>query len=160
MHHNQITTLFDYHWSTTERLLESAAQLPEEHYHAAHKFGHRSIHRLFFHILAADQGWRIGLETGKQQRGLDPVGYPDIAAIENLLREEREAWHVYLSRLDDPMVDEITLITLRKRTYKISLWRILIHLILHGMQHHSELSQALSNHNQSPGNIDFILYQV
>jgi uncharacterized damage-inducible protein DinB len=38
-------------------------------------------------------------------------------------------------------------------------WRVLQHLVLHGMQHHSELAQLLTAKGQSPGNIDFIFYE-
>ena len=39
------------------------------------------------------------------------------------------------------------------------LWRVLQHLILHGMQHHAELAQLLTAKGQSPGNLDFIFFQ-
>jgi len=33
------------------------------------------------------------------------------------------------------------------------------HLILHGMQHHTEIAQLLTLKGQSPGDIDFIFYE-
>jgi uncharacterized damage-inducible protein DinB len=37
-------------------------------------------------------------------------------------------------------------------------WRIFQHLVLHGMQHHTELAQLLTAKGQSPGDIDFVFY--
>lgn len=160
MQQTQIETLFDYHWSTTERLMQIAADLPEDHYHASLDYGRGSIHELLFHVIAADQHWRIGLETGQQQRGAAIKDHPDRGSIERFLLQEKAAWQRYLSGLNDAdLSGEVTLTTLRGREHTFSLWHILVHLVLHGMQHHSELAQALSVHDQSPGDIDFIFYR-
>lgn len=159
MQPDQIKTLFNYHWSTTESLLEEAAQLDVDRYHADLEYGAGSIHKLFFHLIAANNGWRIGLISGKQQPGLNLVDYPDRVAIQDLLKQESTAWREYLSGLSaDDLASEVRLTTLRGHERNFPLWRVLIHLILHGMQHHSELAQALSSAGKSPGNIDFIFY--
>lgn len=159
MQHEQIRTLFEYHWATTKRLFEHAGQLEQATYLAEIEYGHGSIHKLLFHILAADHGWRLGLETGEQQSGLSQDEYPNIGSLTSLLANETRAWDAYLNRLSEAdLQQEITLKTLRGQTRTFPLWRILIHLVLHGMQHHSELSHMLSEHKLSPGNIDFIFY--
>jgi uncharacterized damage-inducible protein DinB len=43
--------------------------------------------------------------------------------------------------------------------WAIPRWRIIQHVILHGMQHHTELAQLLTAKGQSPGDIDFIFFQ-
>jgi uncharacterized damage-inducible protein DinB len=159
MRQKQIITLFEYHWSTTERLLEQAGQLSEEVYHASSTSGPKSTHQLLFHILAADHGWRIGLESSEQQVGLKAKDYPDFPAIKSLLFEERRAWRDYLARLsDEDLNSEVKLKTLRGHERKFPLWHVLVHLVLHGMQHHSELAQLLSQEDLSPGDIDFIFF--
>jgi uncharacterized damage-inducible protein DinB len=160
MQPDQIKTLFDYHWFTTERLLDMAGELPDEVYHASLDYGRGSIHELLFHLIAADQHWRISLETGKQQRGVGIKDHPDREALKRLLVQEKAAWQDYISGLRDAdLSGEVTLTTLRGREHSFHLWHILVHLALHGMQHHSELAQALSVHDLSPGDIDFIFYR-
>ncbi len=159
MQRDQIIMLFEYHWATTTRLLDIAGGLSEDLYHSELSYGSGSIHKLLFHLIAANHGWRIGLETGLQQPGLSDQDYPDQDAIRVLFAEENDAWHAYLSKLsDEDLNSDVTLTTLRKREHTYPLWHILLHLILHGMQHHSELAMVLSGHGQSPGNIDFIFY--
>jgi uncharacterized damage-inducible protein DinB len=161
MQTDQITKLFDYHWSITERLLDMAGQLPDEIYYAELNHGPGSIHKLHFHLITALNSWRIALETGSQQPGLDIKEYPDRDAIQNLLIQERRAWDDYLSQLiEGDLNDHVTLNNLRGNEYTLPLWHVLVHLILHGMQHHSELAHALTSHGHSPGNIDFIFYST
>lgn len=161
MQTDQITKLFDYHWSTTERLLEIAGQLPDEIYHADLNFGPGSIHKLLFHLITALNSWRIALETGSQQPGLDIQEFSDQDAIQDLLIQERRSWNGYLSRLvERDLNGTVTLNNLRGKEYTLPLWHVLVHLILHGMQHHSELAHALTTHGHSPGNIDFIFYST
>jgi uncharacterized damage-inducible protein DinB len=94
-----------------------------------------------------------------QSRGVMVQEYPDQDSIRDLFVQEKDAWQVYLTRLtDEELNGSVTLTTLRKHERSFPLWLILQHLILHGMQHHSELAQLLSAHDLSPGNIDFIFY--
>jgi uncharacterized damage-inducible protein DinB len=159
MKREQIEALYEYHWTTTERLLESAGKLKPESYHAKLDYGHGSIHNLLFHILASDHGWRLALETGSQQSRLEPGAFPDFESIQSLLAEERDVWCDYITHLSDAdLQDDVTLTTLRGHEHTFQRWHILVHLILHGMQHHSELSQLLTDQDLSPGNIDFIFY--
>ncbi len=153
-------TLFSYHWHTTRRLLESAASLDEEVYHDNGEYGHGSVHDLFLHLLRADQGWRIGLETLQQQPGIQAEDFPTIESITSEFEMEESAWEMYLNGLRDVEIEaDLTLTDMRGNPRTFQLWRILQHLILHGMQHHSELAQIFTIKGQSPGNLDFIFYQ-
>ena len=48
-----LSTLFAYHWRTTQRMIETAARLDEADYRAHPGYGHGSIHDLLFHLLRA-----------------------------------------------------------------------------------------------------------
>jgi uncharacterized damage-inducible protein DinB len=151
--------LFAYHNHTTRRLLESAAHLDTKVYHREGEYGHGSIHDLLFHLLRADQGWRIGLETLKQQTGLSAEDYASLEALSQAFEEEQLAWETYLETLSEADIEsELTLIDRRGNPRTFAHWRVLQHLILHGMQHHSEIAQLLTLQGQPPGNLDFIFY--
>lgn len=156
----QLQTLFAYNWHTTRRLMECAAQLSDDAYHTNPGYGHGSIHDLFFHLLRAIRSWRIALETGRQQAGIQPDDYPTLAAISSAVDAEQADWEAYLGALDDDRIAaDITLINWRGDPWTLPLWRILHHLVLHGMQHHTELAQLLTAAGQSPGDIDFLFYR-
>ncbi|MCP4357328.1 MAG: hypothetical protein GY796_04835 [Chloroflexi bacterium] len=53
---------------------------------------------------------------------------------------------------------DIFLTTLGGNTFPFARWRGLQHLILHGMQHHSELARLLTLNGRSLGDLDFAFF--
>ncbi len=156
---DQFQTLFAYHWQITQRLLAKAAQVSEADYQAHPGYGHGSLHDLFFHLLRTDQGWRVALETGQQSAPLQPADFPTLAALQAGFANEQIAWQTLLDKLSAEQIEgPIKLVTRRGDTFTPTGWRVLQHLILHGMQHQTELAQLLTAQGQSPGDIDFIFF--
>jgi uncharacterized damage-inducible protein DinB len=152
-------TLVSYHWHTQARLLDCAGRLSQADYFANPGYGHGSIHDLFYHLLRATRNWRIGLETGQRPQPLPKEDFPDLASIRAWADSERQAYAALLERLTPAEIEgELRLTDRHGNTSTIPRWRILEHVILHGMQHHSEIAQLLTLKGQSPGDIDFILY--
>ena len=161
---DQVITLFGYNDWANRRILECAARLADEQYFAevglAQGFGHASLHATLFHILRAAHGWRQGLQEGRQGEGLQPEQYPDLAAIRAGMEAESAAMQVYLGGLsDDQLAAPLQLIDRRGRVRDLLLWRVLVHLLYHGMQHRSEAAAMLTSFSQSPGDLDFIFYR-
>ena len=155
-----LQTLFTYHWRTTQRMIECAAKLSDDDYTAHPSYGHGSIHNLLFHLLRTITGWRAALETGRQQAPISPEEYTSLAALQAGFSAEQAAWQQILDTLSDAEIDaELDLINWRGDVWKIARWRVLHHLVLHGMQHHAELAQLLTDKGQSPGDIDFIFFR-
>lgn len=153
-------TLFAYHWHTTNRLLDVATALAGEDYYAPSEFGHGSLHDLFFHLLRTDQGWRIALESGVQQPPLLPDDFPTLAALRTGFDAESSAWQNYLAALSPQEIEGTANLTTRRGDrFPVPRWRVLQHLILHGMQHHTEIAHLLTARGHSPGDIDFIFYR-
>lgn len=152
--------LFSYHGHTTRRLLEIAAQLDEGQYHEQGEYGPGAIHDLFLHLLQADHGWRIGLETLHRPAALPAEDFASLESLSIALEQEDAAWQTYLKGVSDADVEaEISLTDKRGDLRTFPLWQILQHLILHGMQHHSELAERLTQMGHSPGNLDFIYFK-
>ena len=156
----QFQTMYAYHWHTTRRLIDCAAKLSEADYREVPEHGRGSIHDLLIHILRADNGWRLGLETGKQQFPVSDDNFPDLESLQTAFEAEDKAWQSLLDGLSDQqIVGNITLTPMRGDDRTFSYWRILQHVVLHGMQHHSEIAYILTVKGQSPGDIDFIFYR-
>ena len=155
----QFQMLFAYHFHTQARLVERAALLSEVDYHANPGYGHGSIHALLFHLMRAEKAWRIALETGIQGAPERIENYPDLPGLQAAFAVEQQALLAWLERLpEDAIGADLSLTTQRGATFNIPCWRVLQHLILHGMQHHTEIAQLLTLKGQSPGDIDFIFY--
>lgn len=159
MSKSQVNTLFAYQWHTTRRLMACAAGLDEGAYFENPGYGHGSIHDLLFHLLRTDSAWRLALETGSQLSPLRQEEFPDLASLQAVLEQEQQAWQALLDGLGDEEIEgAIDLTNWRGDIVTFQRWRILQHLVLHGMQHHAELAQLLTAKGQSPGNIDFLFY--
>lgn len=157
---NQISTLFDYHWHTTQQLTASAAKLSEADYQYKPDDGRDSIHEILFHILRADSGWRVALSTGLQQAPLSNADYTELQTLQASFESEQLAWAEYLEALsEDEIQGEIKLKRMNGDEMTFFRWRILQHVVMHGMQHHAEIAQLLTEKDQSPGNIDFLFFR-
>lgn len=156
----QFQILFAYHWHTTERLMGLAEKLSEAEYHENPGYGHGSVHDLLFHLLRTDQSWSMALQTGKQLAPINPQDFPTLSDLQEGFASEQQAWQSLLDGLSAGEIEaEIELTSWRGDTYTFPRWRILQHVVLHGMQHHTELAQLLTARGHSPGNIDFIFYR-
>ena len=149
----QFSTLLEYHWHTTKQLMNCAEKLsPSEYFDG--------IHDILFHILRADHSWREALSTGVQQMPLSKDDFPDLESLKSGFDREETAWHNYLGALSEENIQaEIKLKRAGGEERMLLLWRILQHVVMHGMQHHAEIASLLTEKGQSPGNIDFIFFQ-
>lgn len=156
----QIQTLFAYHWHTNRHMMACAAGLDEADYRQNPGYGHGSIHDLLVHLLRTDQSWRLALETGKQLPAAQPEDFPDLKALETGFAGEQAAWETLLDGFSEDQIEaNVDLTNWRGDVVTFPRWRILQHLVLHGMQHHSELAQLLTTKGQPPGDIDYIFFR-
>ncbi|MGW8252140.1 MAG: DinB family protein, partial [Anaerolineales bacterium] len=150
---------FDFHWQTTDRLMGRAERLTEVQVHEHPGYGHGSIHDLLFHILRTDISWRRALQTGKQLAPIQEEDFKTLGDLQDGFRGEQGEWQALLEGLSAEQIEgTIELTSWRGDVFNMTRWRILQHLVLHGMQHHTEVAQLLTSHGQSPGDIDFIFF--
>lgn len=147
---------FNFHFEVTQRLLTLAQALPADRYYAKSGYSHGSIHDTFVHLLGADQLWRKVITNLP-----DPEQLPESADIDDIhvwLAVERQGWHELLVS-----VDAATLFATFDRetpwgSHAFTMWTTLQHVILHGMQHQSELARLLTEAGHAPGDTDFLTY--
>lgn len=156
----QFQTQFAYHWHTNKQLLETAVQLDAAAQKEENEYGRGGIYDLFLHLFQADHGWRIALQTGKQIEVAGQEAYPDLTALQAAFAEEMAAWDAFLEGLSvEDIEGMVTLTSLRDTQFTAPRWRILQHVLFHGMQHHTELAQLLTAKGHSPGDIDFLFFR-
>lgn len=157
---SQYLTLFAYTWHTTRQLLDCAALCTTVQYFGHPGYGHGSMHDLFYHLFGSNYLWHLSLTTGAAPSARPPItDFPDLAALRAALQRQNDAWQLHLESLTGQSIAaDITLADRRGRLTTLPHWRFLQHLVLHSMQHHTELAQLLTAAGHSPGNIDFIFY--
>lgn len=152
--------LFDYHFTLSQKLLNRALEITPGSFMDNRGYGHGSLRGIFYHLLRTDRSWRLALETGRQVvPGMNPDDYVDVPALSAGFKDEQADWLRLIESLDDSSIaGQIELTSLRGTVIQLDYWRILQHVILHGMQHHSEIANLLSDSGASPSDIDFIFY--
>ncbi len=159
--HKMFDTELSYHWNIAKRLMDAMSSLPESVFHSNPGYGHGSPNDLFFHILRTDQAWRLGMETGRRlPPNLSKAEFQSLDSLRKGYLDEEKAWESLMQRLTDEELQGDVEIT--GRTGEVSVlqrWRIIQHLVFHGMQHFSEIAQILTNQGRSPGDLDFIFFE-
>lgn len=151
--------LYRYHFDTTLRLITAAQDLTGAQRTEPNKPYQRSVHDLLFHILQSDRGWRLGLQTGERPAPMPAEEYEDLASLEHALLQEQSEWSKLLAGMGDDQIGEEVLLQSRPgHAYTFSRWKVLFHVLLHGMQHQAEIADALTHAGHPPGDIDFIFY--
>ncbi|NJN16154.1 MAG: hypothetical protein HC822_07685 [Oscillochloris sp.] len=150
---------FRYHAAMMERLIDLAAQLPEGQYRAPTRFG-RSLHALFVHVLRVDIVWRsLSTAPGFAPPPMEEPANP--AALRLAFEREAAAVQAHLEELDAVAIGtQLAARSPRGDMHQLARWRMLLQRFLHGQQHRAEIAQILSEYGHSPGDLDFIFFEV
>jgi uncharacterized damage-inducible protein DinB len=100
----------------------------------------------------------VALETGKRPKPLSSRDYPELASLRAGFEHEADDWDALLVGLEDAAFEAGATLESRGRQMDIPRWRVMQHVILHGMQHHAELAARLTGLGRSPGDLDFIFF--
>jgi uncharacterized damage-inducible protein DinB len=149
----ELQLLDDYDVWATAKVLAQAEQLTPEQFLSSPAEGYRSVRDTLVHTMSTERSWRSGWQTGERIPGLDPNDFPTCQAIDERWQEEDELTRAYLAGLTDD--------DLQQDFYGLGpLGMTITHLMLHGMQHRSELALMLTGYGHSPGDIDLVFYLI
>jgi uncharacterized damage-inducible protein DinB len=155
-----LTTMFDYNSAMNWRTLERAANLSDAELDTPTDYSLGSIRKTLFHMLVVEYGWRshlLGIDARKLPPPVPPTG--SVAEFQAFQREESERARAYVAGLDEEGLVAPTAFTVPGDSGRtLTVWQILVHILQHSAQHRSELALWLTQHGQSPGDIDFLFY--
>lgn len=119
-----------------------------------------NIHDTLAHTLAAEYVWLSRVCDGVSPPTLfsaaDFISFTDLKAAWDAHDAKLAA---YLHTLTDAECERVVHYTTTEGApLSQTVWQILHHVIIHGMQHRAELAAALTSFGYSPGNIDYIIY--
>ncbi len=154
MHADEIRALFGYTAWANARILDAAARVPAEEFTRA-ALGPCRLHNTLRHILQAEVFWRCewqGVEDASE--GL-PATFPTVGVLRARWDEETQALDAFLRTLSD---EDLRRPMTPPSSPPETLGQQLLHLVLHGAQHRSEVALLLTDLGQSPGWMDFLPY--
>ncbi|MCB0164172.1 MAG: DinB family protein [Anaerolineae bacterium] len=157
-----ITKLYQYNYWANHLILEKTAQVTAAQLAAPGNFSSAgSLRSVLVHTLSAEWVWRSRCQLGFSPSAmLQEANFPTLALITARWQEEENAMLAYIESLTDNDLNQTIAYTNTSGTksFETQLNDILLHLVLHGMQHRSEMAAMLTSYRQSPGDIDFIAF--
>ncbi len=164
MNLDEISRLFRYNAWASDRIFAAAGKLAQGQFSEPLDLlaydQPRSLRSVLTHMLGAEWIWRQRALLGVSPPSLPGEDeYPDLKTMYAHWREEAEEMRYGIAGLTSARLnDPITYTTTSGKTWTTPLGQILMHVVLHGMQHRAEVAMALTYLGASPGDLDFILF--
>lgn len=154
MNRTMIDTLAAYHAALHQRLWASVEQLTDAQFVDNVDYAHGSVRNQLVHLAVVESRWLRGLQGDSQARSfdLDPANYPTRDACRELWQATAQALPTYIASLSDndllataPGMGE-------------PVWQVLLHLVIHGVDHRAQVLRLLHDHGAPSFPQDFIMY--
>lgn len=117
--------------------------------------GWGSLRGVLVHILDTEFGWRAALEPDVADEILDPVDFPNPAALKTRWEKEEGAWLAFAGGLSDAEIERSRDGAGREGP---TVWQTIVHVVAHGIQHRAEAAWILTGYGHSPGELDFDVF--
>jgi len=155
-------TLFTYNRWVNSKILELVWDLPDSALDEATNHSHNTLRELLFHMVRAEWLWRNLVEFAEIATPQPQLrDFRSLALLISLWEIENDNIEIFLDAQDDQSLDEIvTIKNPRGGEEHLSRGQMLMHLLLHSMQHRTEVAAILTAHGHSPGDIDFIFFMI
>lgn len=156
----QLQVLFDYNRHVNSILLDQSENLTEGQLNATVKNLNRSMFELLFHMMRAEWLWRVMTQTERPpEQPLVIENFTKLSTIRSFWEEEEKIMQDYLLGItDEELMEEVNLLRPSGAQNRFPRWGMLMHLLMHSMQHRSEAASILTGYGFSPGDLDFIFY--
>src|SRR5262249_18007538 len=145
--------LVEHNAWATDRVLDAAARLTPEQFASEPGPGHAVPRTLLLHLVSATRGWRSRCQGTPLPMSLPESDYQTVVAIRALWEEQKAALQEYVAGLSEDDLDQPADLALGAAGGRLQRGQILTHLLMHNMQHRSEVAQAVTLYGQSPGEI-------
>lgn len=159
----KIRDLFAYNYWANHRLFAKAGELTEEQFLALGRFPHGGIRDTLAHLLFAEWIWHqrlIGRSPRRGEKMPQAADFGDLASLRSAWTEVEDGMLAFIAGLDDQsVIGQLNYTTTVGKEFTEPVVDLLFHVVIHGMQHRSELAQMLTEFGHSPGDIDYIVYK-
>ncbi len=155
----EVKKLYMYNDWANARILQTAEQVSAAQLIAPTTHSHGDLRNTLIHTLNAEWTWRVRWQGVSPTTVLSAADLPTLQAIRVRWQTEEQHMWAFLDTLHPAdLVRMITYTTTKGVQSAQPLWQLLLHVVLHGMQHRSEMAAMLTAYGYSPGDIDFIVF--
>jgi len=157
-----IRSLYDYNQYANDEVLAVASELSLEEFESTRGTSKDSVEGNLVHIVAAQRVW-----LARWIKGGNPLPMAQAQAVHGLgaIRNEFERSHSdlreFLAGLTDERLDRpLAYKDSAGNPYEQLLWRLMLHVANHGSYHRAETAMALTALGHSPGDLDYVYFEV
>ena len=159
MNKQDILILYKYNQWANAKILNTAANVTQEHFVAPASFPHGGLRGTLVHALFAEWIWRKRWEGTSPTNRLKPEDFPTVEALHTRwLEEERQLMDFVDAVTDESLNGTFSYTNTSGKTFTRVLWQAMAHLVNHGTQHRTEAAAILTDLGHSPGDIDLISF--
>jgi uncharacterized damage-inducible protein DinB len=154
----ELQFLLDFDGWAMERAFATATQLGDAAFAAPAGPGHAVPRDTLLHCVDGMRAWLGRLQGEVAGPAADARAAWTPADVLAIWRDEHARLRAYVAAL---AVDELDAVLEQRRADRVLVaerWQFVVHLVLHNMQHRSELAQALTLLGHSPGEIGLTAY--
>ncbi|MEK6222307.1 MAG: DinB family protein [Chloroflexota bacterium] len=156
---NYFLQLHGYNGWANQLILKTAQDLTEEQFEKNTTHSHGSFRDTLYHNYGAEWFWRERMQGGPSTAFIEKEEFSDLNTIKTYYSQEANDMKVYIDSLaEDDFSKEFIYKNSKGDKHSQIISDILTHVVVHGMQHRSELAIMLTGYGHSPGNIDFVVY--
>jgi uncharacterized damage-inducible protein DinB len=155
-----LLSLYAYHTWANQRILDCAEKVSPVQWNAPVSTSHGSLRATLFHMMRTEWVWRTLMQehrlSGPPPR---PDSYSNLEDLKVRWQEEMHATQAFIKSLKESELSSSVTITDRSGgESSLVLWDMLMHVLIHSIQHRSEAAVMLTDYDQSPGDIDYIFF--
>jgi len=153
---DSLLALVRFHAWANDRVLMTAAGLPDDEFRRAANLDHGTAFQTLRHVVDVDWSWRevlLGNDVGDTYVWDHGFALDDLPAIDAFCLEEDARLRSYVGSLDDTALTESLAMS---ADFARPRWLVVAHIVNHGTQHRSELARYLTECGHSPGDLDLL----
>ena len=144
--------LLDFDAWANEQVLSIASGLTADEFVAVPGLGHAAPRSTVLHCINGMRLWRNRLEGTPISAPATEQEFPTLDSVRALWRAEHALFVTYVRGLTGEDLDAV-LEQRRPDLVRSERWLLILHIVLHNVQHRSELAQALTLLGHSPGEL-------
>jgi uncharacterized damage-inducible protein DinB len=160
MEASEISLLSTYNRWAQEKVLAACRGLSAAELNRPVQASFGSLLGTLAHILGAEEVWRRRLQEGVSPERMVSAGdFTDLAALEAYWQSEAARLDGFVAGLDAAALQrKVHFRRMGGDLEETTVWKALLHVVLHGMQFRAEAGAILAGFGRSPGDIDLIYY--
>lgn len=156
-----IRFLYGYNNWANQRILDACAKLSQEEFLRGEgaSTAAPSIRDTLVHTMGAQEIWLARWGGVSPTRVLDPQDFGTLALVREYWEQVEQHTQGFVDAAEDSVLDDVMHYTnTRGQPFAYLRWMTMVHQVNHATQHRSIVALLLTRANQSPGDLDLLVY--